>query len=156
MRVRLSRVAPVAVALLALCPWAQADTPGRHPRYLHARSDLRVAWLLLRVHDEPNVTRELRAVQEDISRAIHEIDTAAVIDRKDVDDNPRIDADLDRPGRFKKAWALLNSARADLAQEEDNPNAVGWRDLAYRHIDYAKDHLRKASVNLQLDRDLGF
>ena len=55
-----------------------------------------------------------------------------------------------------RVMALLDSARADIAREEDNPYAVGWRNLAYRHIDAAKEHLRRAAVTLRLDRELGF
>ncbi|HXB54070.1 MAG TPA: hypothetical protein VN461_04755 [Vicinamibacteria bacterium] len=155
---RLNSKAIVALSTLALLlPLVgRGDTPGRHPRYLRARSDLRTAWLLLRVHDEPNVMREVRATQVDIERAIREIDRAAVLDRKDIDDHPPIDTSLDRPGRFLKVMALLDSGRADIAGEEDNPYAVGWRNLAYRHVDAAKEHLRRAAVTLRLDRELGF
>ena len=42
----------------AIVPVAMnADTPGHHPAYLHARSDLRRAQFLMRIPDEPNVTR---------------------------------------------------------------------------------------------------
>jgi hypothetical protein len=155
---RSNRKAIVVLSAIGLLMpvWGGGDTPGRHPRYLHARSDLHTAWLLLRVHDEPNVMREVRRTQTDIERAIREIDHAAVIDRKDVDDHPPIDTSLDRPGRFLKVMALLDSARADIAREEDNPYAVGWRNLAYRNIDAAKEHLRRAAVTLRLDRELGF
>jgi hypothetical protein len=144
------------VALVMLPLLAAADTPGRHPRYLHARSDLQTARWLLRVQDEPNVMREIRRTQVDVDRAIREIDRAAVLDRKDIDDHPPIDTSLDRPGRFRKVMALLDSARADIGLEEDNPYAVGWRNLAYRNIDAAKEHLRRAAVTLRIDRELGF
>jgi hypothetical protein len=156
MRSNTKAIVVLSTLALLLPLVAQADTPGRHPRYLHARSDLQAAWLLLRVHDEPNVMREVRRTQQDIERARREIDRAAVLDRKDVDDHPPIDTSLDRPGRFLKVMALLDSARADIAREEDNPYAVGWRNLAYRHIDAAKEHLRRAAVTLRLDRELGF
>ncbi len=146
----------VMVVLVLLPLLAGADTPGRHPRYLHARSDLQTARWLLRVRDEPNVMREIRRVQADVEQAIREIDRAAVLDRKDVDDHPPIDTSLDRPGRFRKVMALLDSARADIALEEDNPYAVGWRNLAYRNIDAAKEHLRRAAIALRIDRELGF
>ncbi len=147
----------VLSALAVLMPLlGRSDTPGRHPRYLRARSDLQTAWLLLRVHDEPNVMREVRRTQTDIEHAVREIDRAAVLDHKDVDDHPPIDTSLDRPGRFLKVMALLDSARADIGREEDNPYAVGWRNLAYRNIDAAKEHLRRAAVTLRLDRELGF
>jgi hypothetical protein len=145
-----------AAILLGAAMVASADTPGRHPRYLHARSDLRAVQWLLRVHDEPNVMRHVRAVDEAVERAIHEVDRASVIDHKDMDDHPRIDVDLDRPGRFRKAMELLQRARRDIAAEEDNPNAVGWRNLAYRHLDVAMDQLRRAARDLRMDRMEGF
>jgi hypothetical protein len=144
----------VAVALGSLA--ASADTPGRHPRYLHARSDLRLAQRLLDVHDEPNVMHHVHKVREHVVQAIHQIDRAAVLDRKDIDDHPRIDANLDRPGRFGKVMALLVSARNDIDREEDNPSAVGWRNLAHREIDAARDQLRKAAQDLRMDRLEGF
>jgi len=149
-------VLAAAIGMTALLGPVSADTPGRHPRYLHARADLRVAQALLRVHDEPNVMRHIRAVDEEIDRAIHEIDIAAALDRKDVEDHPRYDAHLDRPGRFRKAMALLAAARRDVREEEDNPRAIGSRDRASRHIDEAIDQLRRAARDLRMDHLEGF
>ena len=134
----------------------RADTPGRHPAYLHARSDLRTAQWLLRVHDDPDVMRRIHEADGEIDRAVHEMDIAARFDHKDLDDHPPIDTRLDRRGRFRKAMELLQRARADIAREEDNPNAIGWRDLAYRHIDAAMSFVRHAAHDLQMDRDLGW
>jgi hypothetical protein len=145
-----------AFGLTALLAPLTADTPGRHPRYLHARTDLRVAQLLLRVHDEPNVIHHIHAVDEEIGFAVHEIDQAAVLDHKDVEDRPHYDTNLDRPGRFRKAMALLQSARRDIREEEDNPRAIAWRDRAYRHIDAAIEQLRRAAHDLRMDRLEGF
>lgn len=141
---------------IALTGITSADTPGRHPYYLHARSDLRAVQWLMRVNDEPNVMHHVRAVDDEVERAIHEIDHAAVLDHKDLDDHPHIDQRLDRTGRFQKAMELLKRARHDIAQEEDNPNAVGWRDLAYRHIDDAMDQLRRAGHDLHMDHMEGW
>lgn len=142
------------LALASAGGWA--DTPGRHPHYMKARSDLRAAQWFLRVHDEPNVMRHIRAVDHEIELAVHEIDRAAVLDRKDIDDHPRVDARLDRPGRFSRAMALLVSARADISREEDNPRASAWRNQAYRHIDAAMDQLRRAARDLRMDHLQGF
>ncbi len=133
-----------------------ADTPGRHPHYMHARSDLRAAQWFLNVREEPNVTRNLRAAREEVEQAIREIDRAAVIDHKDLEDHPRVDRNLDRHGRFRKIVALLRSARADIAHEEDNPAASRWRDAAYHHIDAALEFVHRAAKDLQWDRELGF
>jgi hypothetical protein len=133
-----------------------ADTPGRHPAYLRARSDLRAAQFLMRVREEPNVTRNLVQADREVEAAIAEIDRAAVIDRKDLDDRPRVDTNLDRRRRFGRTVELLRGARADLGREEDNGRARGWRDAAYRHIDQALEHMHRAAVDLHWDRELGF
>jgi hypothetical protein len=133
-----------------------ADTPGSHPAYLRARSDLRRAQFLLRVREEPNVTRHLVQADREVEAAIVEIDRAAVIDRKDLDDHPRVNGDFDRRGRFGRTVELLRSARADIAREEDNGRARGWRDAAYRHIDGALEHMHRAAVDLHWDHEFGF
>ncbi|MGB9455945.1 MAG: hypothetical protein ABSB23_01515 [Bryobacteraceae bacterium] len=145
-----------AAAALAVSAVAFADTPGRHPRYLHARTDLRTAQFLLRVQDEPNVMRHVRQADREIDQAVVEIDRAAVLDRKYIEDHPPIDRSLDRRGRFRKAMALLVGARADIGREEDNPRAAGWRNAAYRHIDAAMDQLRRAARDLHMDHLEGF
>jgi hypothetical protein len=144
--------AVAGVAIVSAIAFAQ----GRHPRYIHARSDLRAAQILLRIHDEPNVMRHVDAVHAEVEAAIAEIDRAAVIDRKDWEDRPRIDTNLDRPGRFRKVMALLASARHDIGAEEDNPRAIGWRDAAYRHIDAAMEQMRRAARDLRIDRLEGY
>jgi hypothetical protein len=150
-----------AAALIALitvlAPAAvNADTPGRHPAYLRARGDLRASQVLMRVREEPNVTRNMIEANREVEAAIREIDRAAVIDRKDWDDHPPIDTSLNRRGRFEKIVALLRGARADLAREEDNGRAREWRNEAFRHIDAALEHIHRAAVDLRWDRELGF
>ena len=156
--IRKSFLAAAALAALAtLIPVSgKAETPGRHPHYLRARSDLRGAQFLSRVREEPNVMRNLKRCDEEIEAAIHEIDVAAVIDRKDLDEHPRIDTHLDRNGRFRKMMELLDSARRDIGQEEDNPRAIGWRNAAFRHIDEARNSLKRAAIDLRIDRELGY
>jgi len=146
----------MAGAALLLPASGLADTPGRHPRYLRARSDLRTAQLLLAVREEPNVTRNLRAAEREVEAAIHEVDRAAVLDAKDIDDHPRVDVGLERNARFRNIWALLHSAKENLEKEEDNPRARAWRNVAFRHIDAAMDFVRRAARDLRIDRELGF
>ena len=75
--------------LAALTPAVlNADTPGRHPAYLRARSDLRAAQYLMRVREEPNVSRRLAEADREVEAAIHEIDRVAILDHKDIDDHP--------------------------------------------------------------------
>jgi hypothetical protein len=134
----------------------RADTPGKHPFYLHARSDLRRAQLLMRVHDDPDVMRRIHKADVEIDRAIHEMDVAAKFDRKDLEDHPAIDTNLDRPGRFRKVMELLQKARADIGRQENDLSAVGWRDAAYRHIDAAIAFVRRAAHDLQMEQVLGW
>jgi hypothetical protein len=140
----------------AIVPAGFADTPGRHAHYLRARTDLRAAQWLLRVHDEPNVMNHIRAVDQEIDRAVFEMDQAAALDRKDLLDHPPVDQRLDRPGRFRRAMELLREARAEIDREEDNPRAREWRNRAFSHIDGAIDQLRRAARDLRLDRLEGF
>ncbi|HEY1221406.1 MAG: hypothetical protein ABSE42_19600 [Bryobacteraceae bacterium] len=152
-KTKLPMILVVAAALIAVAGLALA---GRHPHYLRARTDLRTAQFLMRVHDEDNVMRHLREADAEIDRAVREIDHAAVIDHKDLEDHPPIDRSLDRRGRFHKAMELLQSARADIGREEDNPRAIGWRDEAYRHIDAAIGQLRRAVRDLHMDHMEGY
>jgi len=145
-----------AVALAFLPSQSQADTPGRHPFYLHARTDLRAAQWISRGSEDPDVSRRLHEADQEIEAAIHEIDRAAMFDHKNLDDHPRIDERLDRNGRFRKMMELLQKSRSDIAREEDNPSAIGWRDLAYRHIDKAMEFVHRAARDLRIDRELGW
>jgi hypothetical protein len=146
----------LTVAATAVFAPASVHAEGRHPRYLHARTDLRAAQLYLRVREEPNVTRNLRAAAGEVEAAIREVDRAAVIDHKDLDDHPRIDAQLARKDRFRKIVDLLRSARADIAEEEDNPRAREWRNRAFAHIDQALNAVHRAAVDARIDHELGF
>jgi hypothetical protein len=156
MKLRILALSLIGLAAAVAPAVVNADTPGRHPAYLHARSDLRAAQFLLRVHEEPNVTRHLVEADHEVEAAIHEIDQAAVIDHKDIEDHPHVDLHVDRLGRFRRTVELLREARADLGREEDNGRARGWRDAAYRHIDGALEHMHRASVDLHWDHELGF
>jgi hypothetical protein len=142
---KMFKQAPILLALAALAPFAAAQY--RHPAYLHARSDLGRATLLMRIPDEPNVNRDMAIAIEHTERAIHELDTAAMFDRKDIDEHPTIDTHLGRGGRFREMMRLLDKARHDIEHEEDNPRAREWRNRAFRNIDDAMELIRKAGYD---------
>jgi hypothetical protein len=142
---KMFKQAPVLLALAALAPFAAAQF--RHPAYLHARSDLRRATLLMRVPEEPNVSRDMAVAADFTERAIRELDTAAMFDRKDIDEHPPIDTHLGRGSRFREILRLLDSARHDIEREEDNPRAREWRNRAFRNIDDAMELIRKAGYD---------
>ncbi len=135
----------VSTAILALSVSVLADTPGPHPPYLRARSDLRVAERIMLVRDEPNVMRDLQAATDRVREAIRLIDEAARIDRKWIDDNPRIDTYPDRRGRIHAIYQMLEGAKHDLAQAEGNLSAVGWRNAAINKVNEAEGLVKKAA-----------
>ena len=113
---------------------ALADLPGSHPHYLHARSDLRKAYVLLRGDD---TLRRYHANNE-IAAAIREVDRASILDRKDVDDHPPVDVSLAHADRTREVLRLLHEAHHDLDYyQEDNRSALGWRARATTHVDQA-------------------
>ncbi|MGA3187621.1 MAG: hypothetical protein ABSF22_10995 [Bryobacteraceae bacterium] len=139
---KILKQAPILIALASL-----AFAQGRHPAYLHARSDLRRATLLMRIPDEPNVNRDMAIAIDHTEHAIHELDDAARWDRKDLDDHPPVDMHLGRGGRFREIIRLLESARHDIEQEEDNPIAREWRNRAFHNIDDAIAVVRKGGYD---------
>lgn len=135
-----------AIALAALAPFELA-AQGHHPRYLHARTDLRRSIILMRLPDEPNVMRDMQEASGMVERAIHELDVAAMFDRKDLVDNPPVDTHLGRGSRFREILRLLGSARNDIDQEEDNPRAREWRNRAFGFIDGAMARVRQGGYD---------
>jgi hypothetical protein len=133
-----------------------ADTPGHHPHYIHARGDLQEARYLLRGPFEPNVQANMRSADSEIQAAIQELNRAAWADAKDVQSRSHPDAHLDAIGRFRNLQKVLERARKDLAAEEDNPAAMGWRDAAYRHIDAAIDFVHRGARDAHFDHELGW
>jgi len=144
---------PIALAITLLAP--AAIRAQHHPRYLRARSDLRRAQFLMRVPEEPNVTRDMRMASDLVERAIHELDAAAMFDHKDLDDHPRVDTHMGRGSRFREILRLLDSARKDISQEEDNPRAAQWRNRAFGFIDQAMEMVRKGGYDKFRDETAG-
>ncbi|HEY2145087.1 MAG TPA: hypothetical protein VGH12_03380 [Steroidobacteraceae bacterium] len=129
----------VGVALLAMSPtWA--DTPGKHPAYLHALSDLRDSRAHLQQQGTGNATGDLAEAHaiEHIDNAINEIKQAAIMDGKNIQDHMPVDAHLDRPGRLHTALDLLNKAKNDVSGEEDQPDTKGLQMRVLKHIDEAR------------------
>jgi hypothetical protein len=131
-----TRLSGIVLALASLTLPALADTPGRHPAYLHALSDLRYARALLNRPEEIQVVRDQRAAIDSIDKAIYELKNASYDDRKNLEDHPPIDAHWLRPGRIHRSVEMLRKALHDVEKEEDNPAARGWRNAA---IGYMRD-----------------
>jgi hypothetical protein len=131
--------------LLTLGTTAFGDTPGKHPGYLHALSDLRAARFLIehRPGDPAVTAKEDEAIRE-IEKAISDIKKASIDDGKDLNDHPPVDAPHDRPGRLNAALEDLRKAREDVNHEEDDPAARGLKEGSLRHIDAATGNVKEA------------
>jgi len=136
-------IASVTLGLIVAAPtWA--DTPGKHPAYLHALSDLRDARAHLeRLASDPVNQDEDNAVIA-IDKAIDEIKRAAIMDGKNIADHVPVDAHLPLRGRFHKALDLLNRARADVSGEEDQPDTQGLQMRVIHHIEEAHHAVKHA------------
>lgn len=134
------------VFMLIAASAAFADTPGRHPAYLHARADLVRARLLMQLRDDPYVQAPLGRAIEEVNAAIREIDHAAAWDRKDLDDRPPVDVRLRGRDKFREIDRLMHSAQRDIDREEDSGVAREWRNRAHFHIEEAVQHLRRARL----------
>jgi hypothetical protein len=91
--------------------------------------------------------RDMQAASGYVERAIHELDVAAVFDRRDLIDNPPVDTRLGRGSRFREILRLVDNARRDIAAEEDNPRAREWRGRAFENLDAAVAYIRKGGYD---------
>jgi hypothetical protein len=111
---------------------------------LHALSDLRYARGWLTALGENNVMgRELDAVAN-IDKAIADIKSASIDDGKDLKFHPPVDVSVKHKARLIKALDLIKGAQADLAVEEDDQKALGWRQKAQQHVQAAIDATNQA------------
>nr|HEX4313023.1 hypothetical protein [Kofleriaceae bacterium] len=112
-----------------------APPPAAHPAYLHALSDLRAARAYLARPANTVVKWDENVAIREIDAAIAEIKRAAIDDGKPLEDHPTVDVSLAWGGRLQKALELVQTARRDVNQEEDNAFAQGLKARAVHHID---------------------
>ncbi len=112
-----------------------AVAPAGHPAYLHALSDLRAARSFLARPAGVVVKWDENVAIREIDAAIGEIKHAAIDDGKPLEDHPPVDAAMVWGNRLQKALELVETARKDVDQEEDNGFAQGLKNRAIQHID---------------------
>jgi hypothetical protein len=155
MKLTLTAIVALFSVLVSFAAYGDSsgETPGEHPGYLHALTDLRNArWNLQhRPGDVAVSIQEDRAISE-IDRAIGEVKKAAREDDKNLDNRPPEDADLDRPGRLHHAMELLEKASSDLNREEDNPEARGFKHRALDHVERAIEATKHAIREVERSR----
>jgi hypothetical protein len=126
---------PWALSALMLPLAASAQVlPGKHPAYLHALTDLRTARALIEHQpgDRKVYADEDVAITE-IDATINEIKHASIDDGKDLHDHPPVDVH-EHGSRLLRAIETLKKARADMDQEEDNPEVRELHARAQGHI----------------------
>lgn len=135
------KLAAVAASALSLLPIAaHAQWWRQHPAYLHAMSDLRQAYWLVEHRDtrDPMAKEEERRAAGAIRAAYQNLKDAAILDNKDIADQPPPDMNFDRrSGRLHRALDLLRDAHNEVAREEDDPAARGFKQRALAQIDRA-------------------
>jgi hypothetical protein len=139
----LKALAALGVTLFIAGP-SWADSPGKHPAYLHALSDLRDARAHLEQNNNQTVGQEEIHAIDHIDKAIGEIKKAAIMDGKNIQDHVPVDANLPRAGRFHKALDLLDKARRDVSGEEDQPGTAGLQLRVLENIDSARGSVQHA------------
>ena len=134
------KLAVIAAAAALVPAAAQAQWWQQHPAYLHAMSDLRQAYWLVVHKDErdPVAKDEERHAAGAIRAAYQNLADAAITDHKNIDDQPPADMVFDaRGGRLHRAMDLLRDAHNEVAREEDDAQARGFKNRALRQIDAA-------------------
>ena len=142
-----------AVAAFTLYGTASAMTPGQHPGYLHALTELKTArWMIN--HRATNAPASVAAdgAVMDINAAIGDIKHAATIDDKNLDIHPPADAPPTQKDRLQKALKLLGEALGDVKRPEDNPAAGPYRRGAIRHINAAISQTKDAIDGINYGR----
>ena len=137
-------VAMFGAGLMLAAPLAAQAQPdygtGRHPHYMHAMSDVSVAYLLVRRHggDEGPVRHEEERAMVAIQYAFSTLQNAATVVRKDPDYQPPADnTDFDHRGRLHRALDLLHDARDAVDVPEDDHDARPLKARALGQIDAA-------------------
>jgi hypothetical protein len=147
----LAAVALVALLVTTTGRQSEANAQGRHPHYLHALSDLRLARAYLdRLTPSEHIDDEQMHAIREIDAAIQEIKKASIDDGKDIHDHAPIDAHIEPRGRFANAHAALTSALNDVDKEEDDPATKGLQFRALEHIRHAGEIVQHIQERLHL------
>lgn len=144
---RSALIAGLALGLSAAPALAQS-----HPHYTKALTDLRLARALLQAPDTGRAEGFEKTAIGDIDQAMSEIRHAAIDDGKPMDDHPPIDANVSHKDRLHEILALVEGAGRDLAVDEDDQKALGWRERAMKDTADARAFVLAAINNEQPQR----
>jgi hypothetical protein len=114
----------------------------KHPALLGALQDLRTArWVIQHRGGDSAVKGQEESAVSHIVAAIDEIKKAAIDDGKNIDDHNFGDALGEKTMTLHKALELLNKAKANIEQGENDPDAAEVKKNSLQHIGMAKEAL---------------
>jgi len=133
------------VALVAMMSgFALADSPGKHPAYLHALTDLKNARAFLYYQPNTRLDADEQKAIDEIDAAIHMVTEAAIDDGKPMSYRPPSDVGWERRDRLHRVQELLDQAKLDVKKHESNGWSREYKDHALQHIDLARKSVKKA------------
>ena len=153
---RLAMLGLLCSSMLALGPaFGDVPSPGEHPHYLHAVSDLQAADALLQMPDaNQNVVNDQKRVEKAVRNAMGDCKHASWWDNGPTHYTPPTDAN-NTPGRLREINRLLHSALDNLQAPEGNPKAEAWQQKAVRHTTEAIGDLAQVLTDARLDGNAG-
>jgi hypothetical protein len=127
-------------ALFLLSTFAAADTPGPHPKYLHALSDLRRARAHLNEGStgNPQADAFVGKAADEVNRAINDLIAASYNDGKDPSFNPPPDVYPAHSGRLHHVMDILDTAFQDVNLPESDPRAIDLQRRTLHHLEVAR------------------
>jgi hypothetical protein len=151
-RTSLPSLFTLALFLLLAAVSGPAAHAQRHPAYLRALSDLRLArGFLDRLSPNEHVDRNQAMAISEIEAAIRDIKAASIDDGKDLRDHPPVDAHIEPRNRFRQAREALKAAKKDISESEDNPEVRELRHRSLDHIRSADDLVVSTMHSLHID-----
>src|SRR5206468_4339518 len=123
--------------------------PSKHPAYLRAISDLRSARGFLERPAPAQIKWDEKRAIGEIDAALKEIKEASIDDGKNLNDHPPVDAGMLWGDRLHKSLELVEAARRDVNEEEDNAFARGLKNRALGHIDLAARDINEGIQDAQ-------
>jgi len=114
---------PWALLALSLCLAGTAQAGNKHPGYLRARDDLRLARVLLQRANSNAVAEgsqdEVSLTIANIDDVLAEIDKETGPERKKSHALPKVNARLTWPDRLSESLRLLEKAQLECSKEKD-------------------------------------
>lgn len=127
---------------------------GQHPAYLHALTDLRAARGYLQRPAGVVVKWDEKKAINEIDLTINEIKQASIDDGKNIDEHPAVDVPT-WGGRLDRALELLEKARGDANEAENNPAAQTLKTQVLKHITIAEEFVREGQADAKTGPDVG-